>query len=157
MTTRSKQTGEVFTPLPLVAEMLRRLPRDIWSSRTKTFLDNSAGEGAFLYAAKKLLMAGHGDERAILEDQLFAVEIMPDNVMKLQERLGWLVRESGTDRLVPNPILDPKHFSIDPILHTLPDGSEPPDTYVLDGKGAVLHHRNVVCADALKYDYSFGR
>ncbi len=140
---RSKQTGEVFTPLPLVAEMLMRLPRDFWSDKTRIFIDNSAGDGNFLFAAKKVLMAGHGDERAILEDQLFAVEIMPDNVMRLQERLGWLV--DGR----PNPILDPKNFYLDPVMHSLPDGSTPPAMY--------LHHRNVVCADALAYSYTFNR
>jgi hypothetical protein len=174
MKDRGQQTGEVFTPSPLVKEMLSRIPRDYWSDPTKTYLDNSAGNGNFLFAVKRLLMRTLGGftwpildkdvkrdpesiriERYILENSLFACEIMPDNVEELQVRLGWLVRESGT--LVPNPVLWkyepgtlPPNFERKKIGNlVLPDGSKPPDE--------ILCHRNVVCCNALEYDYSFGR
>lgn len=166
MTDRSKQTGEVFTPLPLVAEMLMRLPREVWSDPTRTFIDDSAGDGNFLYAAKHVLMAGLRDalpdpaerERHILEEMLFAVEIMPDNVRKLQVRLGWLV-EKTEDVFVPNPILDREHFRPDRIDHEPPVGEWKSLGGVIVGPGyaSYLHHRNVVCADALQYDHTFGR
>jgi hypothetical protein len=38
---RIKQTGEVFTPAPLVNEMLDRIPEEVWVNPEKTFLDPS--------------------------------------------------------------------------------------------------------------------
>ena len=45
---RVKATGEVFTPTPLVGEVLDQLPQDLFSDPDKTFLDNSCGDGQFL-------------------------------------------------------------------------------------------------------------
>jgi hypothetical protein len=48
---RVKQTAEVFTPTPLVQEMLDKLEESdstLFSDPTKTFLDNSCGDGQFL-------------------------------------------------------------------------------------------------------------
>ena len=45
---RVKSTGEVFTPTPLVQEMLDQLPSDVFTDPSKTFLDNSCGDGQFL-------------------------------------------------------------------------------------------------------------
>ena len=47
---RRKETAEDFTPEPLVNEMLDKLPQEVWSDQSKTFLDNSAGNGNFLVA-----------------------------------------------------------------------------------------------------------
>ena len=44
---RIKQTGEVFTPLELVDEMLSKLPEEVWAP-DKTFLEPSCGDGNFL-------------------------------------------------------------------------------------------------------------
>jgi len=46
--TRVKATGEVFTPTPLVQEVLDQLPQDQFTDTTKTFLDPSCGDGQFL-------------------------------------------------------------------------------------------------------------
>ena len=45
---KKKQFGEVFTPPELVNEILDNLPKDLWNDPSKTWLDNSAGAGAFL-------------------------------------------------------------------------------------------------------------
>ena len=45
-----KTRGEVFTPPKLVNEMLNKLPYNVFKDSSKTFLDNSAGNGAFLAA-----------------------------------------------------------------------------------------------------------
>ena len=44
---RKKYTGEVFTPLQLVDNILDQLPIEAWQEN-KTFLDSSAGNGNFL-------------------------------------------------------------------------------------------------------------
>jgi type I restriction-modification system DNA methylase subunit len=51
-----KQRGEVFTPPKLVKQMLRKLPKSVFIDPTKTFLDNSCGNGQFLFAVMKRKM-----------------------------------------------------------------------------------------------------
>ncbi len=53
---RRKQTGEDFTPAPLVNEILDKLPTEIWKDASKTWLDPTAGNGNFLVEVKKRLM-----------------------------------------------------------------------------------------------------
>lgn len=114
--TRTANTQEFFTPTPLVQEMLDKLPEELFKDPTKTFLDNSCGDGQFLSEVVIRKM----EYGATLEQALsttYGVEIMPDNVKLCKERLAG-----------PNPTKE--------ILE------------ILD--------KNIVCADALKYDYSFG-
>ena len=72
------------------------------------FMDNSAGSGNFMVALKEKLIEYHSEDH-ILNNMLYAVELMEDNHKEMCERLG-----------VP------------------------------------IDHPHYVCADALKYDYSFG-
>ena len=52
-----------------------------------TFLDNSAGSGNFLVTLKNILLQYH-DEQHILNNMLYAVELMEDNHLELCKRLG---------------------------------------------------------------------
>ena len=84
---RRRETGEDFTPIPLVNEMLDRLPADVWTDSGKTFLDPTSGNGNFLVEVKKrLLAAGHSEENAL--SRIFGIDIMHDNVIATCERLG---------------------------------------------------------------------
>lgn len=51
-----KSHGMVFTPTSLVNEMLNKLPYQVFKDESKTFLDNSCGCGAFLFAVLKRKM-----------------------------------------------------------------------------------------------------
>lgn len=51
-----KQRGEVFTPDGLVSDMLGKLHYSVFKDPTKTFLDNSCGNGQFLFAVMKRKM-----------------------------------------------------------------------------------------------------
>ena len=114
---RVKETAEVFTPTPLVQEMLDNLPQDLFEDHTKTFLDPSCGDGQFLseVVIRKMSMSGCTLEQAI--STTYGVELMEDNVKLCKERLA---------------------------------GSNPTQE-IID-----ILDKNIVCADALKYDYSFG-
>ena len=46
---RIKSTGEVFTPMSLVYEMIDEIPIEKMRDPKSTFLDNSSGSGTFLY------------------------------------------------------------------------------------------------------------
>ena len=83
---RKKETAEDFTPGPLVNEMLDKLPEEVWHDTTKTFLDNSAGNGNFLLVVlERKLQYGHEPLQAL--STIYGVELMPDNVEEMKERL----------------------------------------------------------------------
>jgi type I restriction-modification system DNA methylase subunit len=110
---RVKSTGEVFTPTPLVQEMLDQLPDNVFTDPAKTFLDNSCGDGQFLGEVLiRKMENGSTFEQAL--STIYGVDLMQDNVDLCRERL-------------------------------------------LCGRTDLSHivERNIVCHDALTYDYSF--
>ena len=84
---RIDETGEVFTPLELCAEMVSEIPKSTLKDNNSTFLDNSAGCGNFLLALQTELLKYH-DLTHINDNMLFAVELMPDNHVELCKNLG---------------------------------------------------------------------
>ena len=88
---RIKQTAEVFTPTPLVQEMLDKLEQEdptLFSDPTKTFLDNSCGDGQFLseVVIRKMGRSGCSLEQAL--STTYGVEFMEDNVNECRMRLA---------------------------------------------------------------------
>ena len=88
---RVKETAEVFTPTPLVQEMLDKLEEqdsELFSNSTKTFLDNSCGDGQFLSEViiRKMERSGCTLEQAL--STTYGVELMEDNVKLCKERLA---------------------------------------------------------------------
>ena len=111
---RVKATGEVFTPTDLVRQVLESLPLEVFTDPTKTFLDNSCGDGQFLSEVLiRKLENGIDFETAL--STIYGVDLMPDNVKLCQDRL-------------------------------------------LCGQEHLRHivEKNIVCADALTYNYCFG-
>jgi hypothetical protein len=110
---RVKATGEVFTPTPLVEEILDKMDQELFKDPTKTFLDPTGGDGQFLASVLyRKLQNGIDFEQAL--STLYSVDLMSDNVDLCRERL-------------------------------------------LCGREDLRHivERNIVCHDALTYDYSF--
>jgi hypothetical protein len=117
---RIKQTAEVFTPTQLVQEMLDKLEEEnpnLFSDPTKTFLDNSCGDGQFLseVVIRKMERSNCSLEQAL--STIYGVEFMEDNVNECRKRLA---------------------------------GPEPTERIW------EILNKNIVCHDALTYDYSFG-
>jgi type I restriction-modification system DNA methylase subunit len=84
--TRVKATGEVFTPTPLVQEILGQLPKEVFTDPTKTFLDNSCGDGQFLGEVLiRKMENGSTFEQSL--STVYGVDMMPDNVKLCQDRL----------------------------------------------------------------------
>jgi hypothetical protein len=80
---RVKDLGEVFTPTPLVLEILEQLPHTVWEP-LKTYLDPTCGNGQFLAAVLIIKMAlGHTDALSTI----YGVDLMQDNVDECRQRL----------------------------------------------------------------------
>ena len=83
---RIKSSGEVFTPTPLVREILEQLPIDQFTDPTKTFLDPSCGDGQFLAEVLiRKMENGSTFEQALATT--YGVDLMADNVKLCQDRL----------------------------------------------------------------------
>lgn len=86
---RKNQLGEVYTPEFLINEILDKLTEmysGFWNDPSKIFTDNSAGNGNLLVAVLKYKLAnGHDPLQAI--STIYGVELMPDNVEEMKQRL----------------------------------------------------------------------
>lgn len=101
---RVRATGEIFTPTPLVIEMLQYVDLEVFAPG-RSVLDPACGDGQFLVAAKWIKVYEHGmSEQAALSD-LYGVDIMRDNVDLCRRRLGGGTIVMG-DALRPSRELD---------------------------------------------------
>jgi len=83
---RVKATGEVFTPTPLVQEVLDNLSKEQFTDSNKTFLDPSCGDGQFLGEVLIRKME-HGSTFEQALSTIYGVDLMEDNVELCRERL----------------------------------------------------------------------
>jgi len=74
-----KTRGEVFTPQILINEILDKLPNEVWENPDLKWLEPSAGNGRFVKAVYDRLMLTIKDEKHILENMLYMVELDADN------------------------------------------------------------------------------
>jgi hypothetical protein len=84
---RIKETQEVFTPKEVVQKILDEVPLSILQDPKSTFIDNSAGCGNFIVALKDRLCLYHSEDH-VINNMLYAVELMEDNHKELCQRLG---------------------------------------------------------------------
>jgi len=110
---RVKVTSEVFTPTALVQQTLDEMDQTDFQDPTKTFLDQSCGDGQFLGEVLIRKVENGVDFETALAT-IYGVDLMEDNVALCRERL-------------------------------------------LCGREDLRHivEKNIVCHDALTYDYSF--
>jgi hypothetical protein len=114
---RVKMTEECFTPTEICIDIVNKYEQTdptLFQDPTKTFLDNSCGDGQFLGEVLiRKMENGSTFEQAL--ETIYGVDLMQDNVDLCRERL-------------------------------------------LCGREDLRHivEKNIVCADALTYDYAFG-
>mgnify|MGYP001356260728 CR=1 FL=1 len=86
---RIKETGEVFTPMELVYQMIDQIPEEKMKNPDSTFLDNSCGSGNFLVGLLDRLTKKYGhDADHVRQNMLFGVDLMEDNINETRKRLG---------------------------------------------------------------------
>lgn len=83
---RVKATGEVFTPTPLVQEILDNLDPELFKDPTKTFIDPSCGDGQFL-GEVLIRKVENGIDFETALSTIYGVDIMQDNIDLCRERL----------------------------------------------------------------------
>jgi len=85
---RIYETNEVFTPMELCFEIIDAyIPICDLQDPESTFIDPAAGNGNFLVAIKEKLLQYHSEQH-ILDNMLYAIELMEDNHKEMCERLG---------------------------------------------------------------------
>jgi len=99
-----KQRGEVFTPTPLVNEMLDKLPKEVFTDRSKTFLDNSCGNGQFLSTVLQRKMDNGASHKQALKT-IYGVELDPHNAKECRERLLRGSKDMELIKIVENNII----------------------------------------------------
>lgn len=88
--------GEVFTPRPLVEELLDHVPDSLWADPATRWLDPAAGSGHFTILIfdklNRTLSACMPDDRQrkrhIVDNMLFMTELNASNVAVLRARFG---------------------------------------------------------------------
>jgi hypothetical protein len=137
---RVKATGEVFTPTPLVQEIIEQLPLEQFTDPSKTFLDPSCGDGQFLSEVIiKKIENGSTYEQALATT--YGVDLMPDNCIECIKRLYGVNGEPKIETLTGEDIP----------MNWRSENDMPLAVFRVNGEIV-----NIVCADGLKYDYSFG-
>ncbi len=87
--------GEVFTPIPLIEDMLNALPPEAWANKNLKWLDPSCGTCNFNLVIKERLMQGLKKEipdytereKWILEQMIYGVDIQERNAILGKMRL----------------------------------------------------------------------
>lgn len=120
---RVKLTGEIFTPMELCYKMVHQLGDEVLSDPTSTYLDNSCGDGNFLAALYTVLTKEYNiPGRHVLDEQLYGVDLMPDNVDTVRDRLGLNPSMRGWYHIVCHDALTYDYsFEINPV--------EPPELW----------------------------
>jgi hypothetical protein len=84
---RIAETQEVFTPAELCESMVSEIEEELLKDPSSTFLDNSAGCGNFIVALINKLSEYH-DRHYVIDNMVYAVELMEDNHKEMCERVG---------------------------------------------------------------------
>lgn len=93
---RRLKTAEVFTPDSLLDKMTAMLPEEVWTDSSKTFLDNSCGNGnILLYIIRNKLDNGLTYLEALRT--VYGVDLMPDNIDECYERIKALLDERNIE------------------------------------------------------------
>lgn len=181
---RTKITGEVFTPQELVNEMLDKLPHDSWLPG-KTVLDNSCGNGSFLSQAfiRKLehsdnplpdiygvdLMADNTSDTVarlaclqhlgvdiIDESAQFKPSITHPPYADNHDRAWLEINHTDFARRYYGTV-DEVEVDITITFEYFDDGDAGVFRYTFDELGISEVNPNIVCQDALTYNYSFSK
>ena len=90
-------TSEFFTPSSLVSKMCDKIQSADWSNPTKTFLEPCFGNGNFLVEIIRRRIVDYSIDWKIVLNNLYGVELMPDNVQEAKDRIIELLKSLNID------------------------------------------------------------
>ena len=90
-------TSEFFTPSSLVSKMCDKIPSADWSDPNKTFLEPCFGNGNFLVEIIRRRIVDYSIDWKIVLNNLYGVELMPDNVQEAKDRIIELLKSLNID------------------------------------------------------------
>ena len=90
-------TSEFFTPSSLVLKMCDKIPSTDWSNPAKTFLEPCFGNGNFLVEIIRRRIVDYSIDWKIVLNNLYGVELMPDNVQEAKDRIIELLKSLNID------------------------------------------------------------
>jgi len=121
---RVKATGEVFTPTPLVQELLDQLDPSLFQDPAKTFCDPSCGDGQFLSEILIRKCQAVAVDGVVSEQQfeqalstVHGLELMSDNAQLCRDRL--LCGQDQLEHIVDRNIVQCDSLSYNPVIHRL--------------------------------------
>ena len=125
---RRKNTGEVFTPSELVNEMLNKFPKKSWVDNEE-FLDPACGNGNMLIEIYRWKVEKYNHSPIKALSTIYGVELMADNTAECKIRLYNMAKEYIKKE---GKLTNERKKVIQKILE-----------------------KNIVCHDALTYNYDF--
>ena len=90
-------TQEFFTPSSLVSKMCDKIPSTDWANPAKTFLEPCFGNGNFLVEIIRRRIVDYSIDWKIVLNNLYGVELMPDNVQEAKDRIIELLKSLNID------------------------------------------------------------
>jgi hypothetical protein len=154
---RVKATGEVFTPKGLVQEVLDKLPQELFNGLDETFIDPTCGDGQFLSEViiRKIERQQEQNPQMTVEElykqalsTTYGADLMMDNCLECIRRL-YMVEDGDIETLTKEADTIPTEWKHEGLLAVFKVKG-----FKVNGKDNIC---NIVCADGLKYDYSFGK
>ena len=102
---------EFFTPYSIVKKMCDKIPESDWADPDKIFLEPSMGNGQFILMILFRRIHEYGIPWQKALENVFGIELMPDNVIEARQRVHELLRNIAPDYSpkVANQIMD-KNF-----------------------------------------------
>jgi len=89
---RIQETAEVFTPTPLVNEMLDYLPASVFTDPDFVFIDPACGDGQFLIQIL-IRKIKHGSTIIQASNTILGVDLMEDNIAECKDRILNILKE----------------------------------------------------------------
>ena len=90
-------TQEFFTPSSLVLKMCDKIPSTDWSNPAKIFLEPFFGNGNFLVEIIRRRIVDYSIDWKTVLNNLYGVELMPDNVQEAKDRIIELLKKLNID------------------------------------------------------------
>ncbi len=99
-----QERGEIFTPEHLVEEMLHTLPSEYFTDSTKTMIDNSCGNGNFLFKILEWRMK-NGISHIDAIKTIYGIELDENNAKECRERMSLGSKNADVWNVLNNNII----------------------------------------------------